>query len=234
MDTYCAYADEQGLANDRDLSFLTKAEAAAQMQSLLAQLEVGGELEALHVVAMDQADFENVKKAMMEDDSYQGVLTAKGYESDTFDEALEVYRITFQMKESGIPIYRNEPVLRQTGSRFLAYPATVTVLLSNSGVEMISMLGMLEPYDGQQAETAVIGEDGIKKAIMKKFGDVILSAEYKAVNIWMEYFPLLKENSFWDVDLIPVWCVDFEINGDSVEDSQYTIRFNAITGEEIS
>jgi len=34
--------------------------------------------------------------------------------------------------------------------------------------------------------------------------------------------------------LIPVWCVEFEVDGQSVEDSRYSIRFNAITGEEIS
>ena len=80
----------------------------------------------------------------------------------------------------------------------------------------------------------IIGEDGIKEAIMKKFGDVILSSEFRAKNIWMEYFPLLREDSFTEMELIPVWCVDFEVDGQSVEDSRYSIRFNAITGEEIS
>lgn len=51
------------------------------------------------------------------------------------------------------------------------------------------------------------------------------------VNIWMEYFPLIKDSSFTKVELIPVWCCDFEINGEAVD---YTIRFHAVTGEEIS
>ena len=45
---------------------------------------------------------------------------------------------------------------------------------------------------------------------------------------------LLREDSFTEMDLIPVWCVEFEVDGESVEDSRYSIRFNAITGEEIS
>ena len=69
---------------------------------------------------------------------------------------------------------------------------------------------------------------------MKKFGDVILTSEFRAKNIWMEYIPLLREDSFTEMELIPVWCVDFEVDGQSVEDSGYSIRFNAITGEEIS
>ena len=233
LDTYCSYAGEMGLADDRDLPFMSRADAVARIQNMVGMFDVGGELEALDVVAMDSVDFENVKKAIMEDSDYQ-FLSAKGYGSDTFEEDMEVYRIIFRMNVNGIPVYRNEPNLRQTSERFLAYPATVTVLLSNNGIEMISMMGMFEPYEEDQKEAAIIDEDGIKEAIMKKFGDVILSGEFKAKNIWMEYFPLLREDSFTEMDLIPVWCVDFEVDGQSVEDSRYSIRFHAVTGEEIS
>ena len=233
LDTYCSYAGETGLADDRDLSFMSQADAVARIQNMIEMFGVGGELEALDVVAMNQIDFENVKKAIMEDSDYQ-FLSAKGYGSDTFEEGMEVYRIIFRMNVNGIPVYRNEPNLRQTSERFLAYPAAVTVLLSNNGIEMISMMGMFEPYEEDQKEAAIIDEDGIKEAIMKKFSDVILSSEFKAKNIWMEYFPLLREDSFTEMDLIPVWCVDFEVDGQSVEDSRYSIRFHAVTGEEIS
>ena len=99
---------------------------------------------------------------------------------------------------------------------------------------LLLMMGMFEPYEEHQKEAAIIEEDGIKEAIMKKFGDVILTSEFKAKNIWMEYFPLLREDSFTEMDLILVWCVYLEVDGQSVEDSRYSIRFNAITGEEIS
>ena len=233
LDTYCSYAGEMGLTDDRELSFMPQADAVARIQNFIGMLGVGGELEALDVVAMDQADFENVKKAIMEDGDYQ-FLSAKGYGSDTFEEGTEVYRIVFRINVNGSPVYRGEPNLRQTSERFLAYPAAVTALLSNNGIEMITMMGMFEPYEEQRKEAAIIGEDGIKEAIMKKFGDVILTSEFRAKNIWMEYFPLLREDSFTEMDLIPAWCVDFEVDGESVEDSRYSIRFNAVTGEEIS
>ncbi len=234
LETYCSYAEEMGLTDERDLSFMSRTDAVARIQSLMESFGVEGELEALGIVAMNHLDFENAKKAIMEDNNYQGVLSAKGYENDTFDEGMEMYRIIFRMNVNGIPVYRNEPGLRGTSERFLAYPVTITALLSNNGIEMITMMGMFESYDGHQKEAAIIGADGIKEAIMKKFGDVILTSEYKAANIWMEYFPLLREDSFTEIDLIPVWCVDFEIDGESVKDTGYTIRFNAITGEEIS
>ncbi len=116
---------------------------------------MAGELETLEVVAMDKEDFVNVQKVIMEDEEYQGVLSAKGYESDTFEEGLEVYRMTFTVKVNGIPVYRNEPMLQQTKGMFVAHPVTATVLLSNSGIEMITMMGMLKACDGQQKEAGL-------------------------------------------------------------------------------
>lgn len=107
------------------------------------------------MVAMDKEDFVNVQKVIMEDEEYQGVLSAKGYESDTFEEGQEVYRMTFTVKVNGIPVYRNEPMLQQTKGMFVAHPVTATVLLSNSGIEMITMTGMLKACDGQQKEAGL-------------------------------------------------------------------------------
>ncbi len=167
LDTYCSYAGEMGLADDRDLPFMSRADAVARIQNMVGKFGMGGELEALDVVAMDSVDFENVKKAIMEDSDYQ-FLSAKGYGSDTFEQDMEVYRIVFRMNVNGIPVYRNEPNLRQTSERFLTYPAAVTVLLSNNGIEMISMMGMFEPYEEHRKEAAVIDEDGIKEASLKQ------------------------------------------------------------------
>ena len=84
----------------------------------------------------------------------KGIFPAKGYGNDTLDEDMEVYQIIFRMDVNRIPVYRNDPNLRQTSERFLAYPAAVTVLLSNNGIEMITMMGMFEPCEEHQNETA--------------------------------------------------------------------------------
>ncbi len=44
----------------------------------------------------------------------------------------------------------------------------------------------------------------------------------------------LQNDSFTDIKLIPVWCLDFEVNGNGAEAGGYTIRINAITGDEIA
>ena len=95
-----------------------------------------------------------------------------------------------------------------------------------------SLVGIFERL--VDANVDIIGEKEITEALNKKFGDVILTDEYKVTNIWMEYFPLLQNDSFTDIKLIPVWCLDFEVNGNGAEDGGYTIRINAITGDEIA
>ena len=56
---------------------MPQADAVARIQNFIGMLGVGGELEALDVVAMDQADFENVKKRLLPALSHsQNFLTA--------------------------------------------------------------------------------------------------------------------------------------------------------------
>lgn len=114
----------------------------------------------------------------------------------------------------------------------LAYPMQAIVIISEKGIEEIQLMGALEQLDDQSKKFEIIQYEGIREALEKKYGDVILTDDYKVIRIWMEYFPLIKADSFSEVELIPVWCCDFEINGETGLD--YTIRFNAITGEEIS
>lgn len=107
----------------------------------------------------------------------------------------------------------------------------VKIIMSDAGIQMFSMEGVLDKLTKNHNEAEIIGYEGIKKSLEKKFGDVILTDEYKVTNVWMEYFPLIKSDSFEEVEVIPVWCCDFEINGEVID---YTLRFNAFTGEEIS
>ncbi len=233
LDFYCSYATEHGLISDD--TALSGNDAVYKIKEIFDMLEVGGELEILDITVMNKDNLEAVKEIIMKDIEYADILTAKGYDGDIFEDDIEVYRIECALSEHGIPVFRNRPYLQQITDRFMAYPSTITVTISNEGFEEVVMTGMFEVYDEKGEEVNVIGEKEIKEAILRKFGDVILPVEYKAVNIWMEYFPLLTENSFLGVDLIPVWCIDFEIGGEKYdEENGYTLRINAVTGAEVS
>lgn len=116
----------------------------------------------------------------------------------------------------------------------IAQPVNIEVMISNRGIESVFVSGIMDEPDVCNANVDIIGEKGITEALNKKFGDVILTDEHKVTNIWMEYFPLLQNDSFTDIKLIPVWCLDFEVNGNGAEAGGYTIRINAITGDEIA
>ena len=52
--------------------------------------------------------------------------------------------------------------------------------------------GVLDKLSSASGKAEIMGYDGIKRALEKKFGDVILKETYKVTNIWMEYFPLSR------------------------------------------
>ena len=234
LDTYCSYAVENNMAENKDLSFLSRANAILTAEEILTQIGVNGDLTNLTIYAFNKDDMENIKAIILTDDDYSGMLSAKNYTSDSFDDNLEVYNMEFTLMVNGIAVFNNKPVLQMTRDILLAQAVNINVLLSNNGVERIMITGAMESFEDSKEQVSIIDEEGIKAALLNEFGNVILPYEYRVRNIWMEYFPLLRDGSFSDIDLIPVWCLDFEVDGKSVEDSQYTLRFNAITGEIVS
>lgn len=153
----------------------------------------------------------------------------------TFGTDTEIYCFTYGIKIDGLQVYANDdPILQQTRDVLITQPVNIEVMISNRGIESVFVSGIMEEPDVCNANVDIIGEKGITEALNKKFGDVILTDEYKVTNIWMEYFPLLQNDSFTDIKLIPVGCLDFEVNGNGAEDGRYTIRINAITGDEIA
>lgn len=132
-----------------------------------------------------------------------------------------------------IPVFGpDDPVVQYTGDdSLLAQNMGAKMIISNAGIEELQLEGVLNKWTKSGKKAEIIGYEGIRQALDKKFGNVILTDEYKVSNIWMEYFPLIQSDSFNQVEVIPVWCCDFKING---KDENYTLRFHAITGEELS
>lgn len=235
LDTLCKYAYDNKLMEDKELTFMSKEEAKQRMQELFEQLDIGGNLSTPDIVAMNEKDLKKIQKNIMNDEDYSYILSEKNLGNDDFKSDVELYYLKYSIEVNGVSVYgRDEPVLQQTSDLIIAQQMGITAIVSNNGIELLQITGVLEPLNKQNEKVNVMGEDGIKAAIDKKFGDVILTDEYKATNIWMEYFPLLEEGSFTNVNLIPVWCVDFEVNGEMEKDNIYTLRFRADTGDEIS
>lgn len=236
LDTLLSYAEEKDILPEKDLEFMTKEEAQKEAEQFLSQLGVEENLDMPKIVAASKEDLEKIQDTMNKDADYSVVLNAKNIAKSEFENRKGVYYIVYPFRLNNLPVYgRDDPTVQMTGDderALLAYPMEAIVMISDSGIEEVNLEGVLEQLEVESENQEIIQYEGIKDALKEKFGDVILTEDYKVIHIWMEYFPLIKADSFDQVEVVPVWCCDFEINGDAGVD--YTLRFNAFTGEEIS
>lgn len=233
IDTLCYYAKEKNIIPEKNLQFETRDEAAGEAETLLSKLDIGCELGEPYIIALNSGDLRKVQKEIMNDTDYKDVLNAKNLGNNDFENDIELYHLEYSFVIDHMPVFGyDDPTVQYTGDRpLLAQNMRAVVILSKSGIQRVDLQGVLDVLTKNLDKADIIDYEGIKKALDKKFGDVILPDKYKVIRIWMEYFPLIESGSFEQVSVIPVWCLDFEING---EIDNYTLRFNACTGEEIS
>lgn len=236
LSSLASYAEENALLEKKNLSFMKEEEAISNIEAFLSSLELGTSLGERETFALSKEDMLSIQNAMKSDEDYKSFYESGKFQEQIFDADDEMYYIKYSFSLDGVPVFgEGDPTVQMSGGveqPLLADPMGATFLFSNSGICEIRLTGMVNQLNVETENQEIIRFDGIKKALVKKFGDVILSDNYNLSNMWLEYFPKRKEDSFDKVELIPVWCCKFDINGDINVD--YALRFNAITGEEIS
>lgn len=236
LSSLASYAEENALLEKKNLSFMKEEEAISNIEAFLSSLELGTSLGKRETFALSKEDMLSIQNAMKSDEDYKSFYESGKFQEQIFDADDEMYYIKYSFSLDGVPVFgEGDPTVQMSGGveqPLLADPMGATFLFSNSGICEIRLTGMVNQLNIETENQEIIRFDGIKKALVKKFGDVILSDNYNLSNMWLEYFPKRKEDSFDKVELIPVWCCKFDINGDINVD--YALRFNAITGEEIS
>ncbi len=232
IETLCSYAKDENIISEKNLKFATAEQAAGEVEKLVSKLGISCELGKPSVTALNSRDLSEVQKKIMEDD-IGDILRAKKTGNKKFDSSMEVYYFEYPFVLNQIRVFGNdEPPIRLSGDEPLpAQAMNLTAIVSKSGIEELMVSGVLDKLSSASGKAEIMGYDGIKRALEKKFGDVILKETYKVTNIWMEYFPLIKPDSFNQVNVTPAWCCDFEIGG---KKQDYTLRFSAVTGEEIA
>ena len=236
LSSLASYAEENALLEKKNLSFMKEEEAISNIEAFLSSLELGTSLGERETFALSKEDMLSIQNAMKSDEDYKSFYESGKFQEQIFDADDEMYYIKYSFSLDGVPVFgEGDPTVQMSGGveqPLLADPMGATFLFSNLGICEIRLTGTVNQLNIEAENQEIIRFDGIKKALVKKFGDVILSDNYNLSNMWLEYFPKRKEDSFDKVELIPVWCCKFDINGDINVD--YALRFNAITGEEIS
>lgn len=227
------YAQEKGLTTEKDLDFMTASDARVAAENLLKSISVGCDPD-LTLIAASADDLQYFQETMRQDPEYSELYNAGVYTTYNFSDNDSLYYIDYSFQMGGIPVLgRKDPAIQMSGDGpLIAYSMQGHLMISQDGIMGCELIGVLDGTVVAQQPETIIQEDGIYDALAAKFGDVILADQYTVTNIQLEYFPLIKEDSFNAVELIPTWCCEFAIDG--MEDSGYALRFNAITGEEIS
>ena len=233
IDTICSYCKEKKCGEEKSLSFMSIEEAKTIAADLIINTGIGGELEYPSVISLNADDVANYLTQLMEDEEYKNVIPSDDLTFYGLNESSEIYCLEYSFHIGDTRIYgMNDPVIQMNGDiPLLAHPMMAKVILSNDGIELVQIMGGVDAFEKTANPANILGYDGIKDCLLRKYGDVILTQKYEVTKVWMEYFPLIKKGSFYEIDLVPVWCCDFEIDG---KNEGYTLRFNAVTGEEIS
>ena len=236
IDTLLKYGEENKLVNTENLAFMTRQEMEDTAEEYLQQFGLGAELIIEKIYGADKKGLADIQDVMKSDVHYSSFFESEKLSEMTFDDEDAAYRVVCSFQLNTLPIFgRDDLEIQASGGidrGLLAHPMELSLLYSSKGIHFVDMrgvLGELNESDGHD----IIQYEGIKKSLIKKFGDVILTEQHTVEKMWLEYLPLIEEDSFVQIELIPVWCCQILEDEDS-EPYQYALRFNAYTGEEIS
>lgn len=235
-----AFGEWEGLLQEKDLDFMPLSQAKEEAETLLSCLRIGGDpvlSEAFGVSADELAD---LYEAMKEDESYRWFFDSGRLADYVFGEKDEGYYLEYTFALDGIPVYGpDSATLRINGgidTPLPAYQCSASCFITSSGFRHFTLSGAVDGQMEKEEEQELLSYEGVRMAIEKEYGDVILPDEYRLSEIWAEYLPLLDIKTGSEIDLIPVWCCRFELklNGEEAfREVDLTNRFHAFTGEEV-
>ena len=234
------FAKRMEALEEKELSFMSAQEAVQRSRTMLEQLEIGAEFGDAAVYAADGSELLQLQEAMRQDEAFGQMYEIGKMKVTEFDPTEEIYYIEQAFTVEGIPVYgKNAPAFRMMGgvdAPMRACKMYAEVLLSDEGVLYAAVSGALEDKMEEAEKSALLGMDGIRNALLKKFGDVILTDVYVVSDIQLEYLPLVDEVYPEQIRVTPVWCCSVRLYSEeeNLADKRIAFRFDAFTGEEIA
>lgn len=179
LSSLASYAEENALLEKKNLSFMKEEEAISNIEAFLSSLELGTSLGERETFALSKEDMLSIQNAMKSDEDYKSFYESGKFQEQIFDADDEMYYIKYSFSLNGVPVFgEGDPTVQMSGGveqPLLADPMGATFLFSNLGICEIRLTGMVNQLNIEAENQEIIRFDGIKKALVKKFGDVILS-----------------------------------------------------------
>jgi len=236
MDEIFGYAYSNDQLVSKEIEALSSEDAISQAEATLSRLGMGVGLAAPEVHAFSKEDLAVVYDYLMENDSHFAAMqTGKNRPKNTFGEEDEMYRIRYTFELDAVLVFSaSDPPIYSMGgvdAPSTAWPMDALVYVAADGVRSVELMGVVDELSLFE-EREIILWDGIKEALVKKYGDIILTEELKVIDISLEYTPVMDLMVYGPITLAPVWRCEFwvdEIEGWTGPKPRMADRFHAFT-----
>lgn len=181
LSNLASYGEEKKLCKEKNLSFM-KEEAIKNVDAFLSNLELGADPGEREVSALSKEDMMSIQNVMKKDADYKAFFESGKFQERSFDTDDEFYRIQYSFIKDGLQVFGSaDPTVQMSGGvdqPLLAFPMCADFIVSSSGISEATLQGMVDPADAKTGNQDIIRFDGIKKALINKFGEVIMSDDY--------------------------------------------------------
>lgn len=226
------YTQEYAQPQPHDLSFMTVTEMEEYGRDTLSKLGIAWEAEVQTCVTLSGQEMLDFQKEMFQKSSY-----AEFVPPTTLDTAEDTCYLEFAFTYDGIPLLGSDEPDIYSNIDMLPPPACTAMMIFNvNGIQDCDVNFPCTAEASSEAQTILSAEEAI--AVLKEKYDLeILYDSQKIVGIWLEYIPVIQEQS---TVLTPYWC--FSISSlikkdDGTEfwtEPEYAERINAITGKDLA
>ena len=130
------------LIEKKELSFVSRQEAAGQAEDFLSELDIGCEPSTPQIIALDGNDLNRIQEQIMQDEEYRDILNAKNLGDMSFDEGMEIYFLEYSFTLDDIHVFGKDNLVIQCSGEdpLIAQNMGATFIISRSGIAVLSGL----------------------------------------------------------------------------------------------
>lgn len=230
------YTQNHSQAEPHDLSFMTVAEMEHFCRDILSKLGIAFEPKLLKCVTLTGQEIMDFQQELF---GSGGNYTEMGFTLTNLTTATDTCYLEFSFTYDGLPLLGSEePGVASAVSMMPTPSVTATMMINADGLQKCDVYFPCTIESESQPQTILTPDEAVA-ALKEKYGLEIHTSTIEFSNVWLEYMPVVKEDS---VTLTPYWCFVtrgmFEENSDGTGTwrSEYANaeRFNAITGKDLA
>lgn len=235
------FAKIENLLERKESGSHSQEEAIEKANKFLEELQLGTEFRLQEIYEINSQELSNLQEILKQNPDYQYFYDIGKLTEIQFDESDTVYCLNYHFYLDNIPVYSSDvPGIEMMGgidAPPVADAMEATFIISQNSFYYITLTGVVENELNMSEQSNVISDNEIKEALIRIYGDVILTDTYTVTEIEMEYIPVRSAIELEKIEFVPVWRCEYHV-GEAVwegyEVFEHAVRIHALTGERIS